>query len=166
MLSPDIYPVVSQNITEILIANVHKIPICAPPIHHPSAIRTAGPPPPAERSCASRREKQLEKPSTAMGVSHFQATCVLQTDVRWCSSWLKDVGQSQDWFTKEVHWGLSRASASKPQVFKWLPQKLEVRQCLETGHFWVEGGIPLPAMEALWWQRIHQGPTQAPHQGC
>lgn len=56
--------------TESLIANIHKIPICAPAIHHPSAITAAGPPP-AEVSCASRREEQLDKPSTATGVSHL-----------------------------------------------------------------------------------------------
>lgn len=74
--------------TESLIANIHKIPICAPAIHHPSAITAAGPPPPAEGSCASRREKQLHKPR------------MLQTDISWCFLWFKDVGQSHGWFTK------------------------------------------------------------------
>lgn len=86
--------------TESLIANIHKIPICAPAIHHPSAITAAGPPPPAEGSRASRREKQLDKPPTATRVSHFQATCMLQTDISWCFLWFKDVGQSHGWFTK------------------------------------------------------------------
>lgn len=58
--------------TESLIANVHKIPICAPTMHHPSAVTATGPPPPAEGSCACRREKQLDKPSTAMG-----STCAI-----------------------------------------------------------------------------------------
>lgn len=39
--------------TQSLIVDVHKIPIYAPAIHHPSASAAAGPPLPAEWFCAS-----------------------------------------------------------------------------------------------------------------
>lgn len=120
--------------TESLIANVHKIPICAPAIYHPSAITAAGPPSPAEGSCSSRRENQLDKPSRAMGVSHFQATCMLQTDIGWCFLWFKvraaglqkkftggyqeQVRQSHKYFNNCLK-GLKLENAWRQDIFGW-----------------------------------------------
>lgn len=68
--------------TESLISSIHKA------LSQPQGT-------PAEGSCASRREKQLANPSKALVDSHFHTVCTLQTDVSWCSLWLKDGGQSQ-----------------------------------------------------------------------
>lgn len=91
-----------------------------------SATATGHTPPPAEGSCASRKEKQRANPCKAPVVSHFHAICMLQTDVSWCFLWFKDVGQSQGWFSKGGCWHLSWTIDSNMQVFKYLPQSLGI----------------------------------------
>lgn len=85
--------------TESLIANVHKIPIYAPAIHHPSA--SAAPTASGVVWCLRGESSEARQPQPS--ASHFQDPSMLQTDGGWrCGSgtWVKVRASSPKQFTE------------------------------------------------------------------